>query len=767
MRATPNLPSARYWQTHAGLMLLLAACIGLGSVYAVTTPLFDASDEVWHYPMVRHIADTGNLPVLDPADPGPWRQEAGQPPLYYFLMAQATRFIDTSDMARVRWLNPHADVGILTTDGNRNLVVHTAAESWPWHGTALAVRVIRLLSVLLAAGTVWCTYEIGLAVLARDHWLAACAAGFVAFTPMFLFISGTVNNDNLAMLLASLIVLLLVRMATAPAAASVRQPAAHALLGLLLGLGALSKLSLLALFPVAAAVIGVLQIADWRSEPQRGAPGSMQRHALRLTRMLLLVFGIAALAAGWWFVRNLQLYGTPTGLNQFVAVLGVRSHPAGLQQLWSEREGFMRTFWGLFGGVNVPFPGWVYSMLNTFALVAGSGAFIFAGRMARRSALHSWLPLAVIIVAPLAVFVALLRWSTFTWSSQGRLMFTAIQSLAVLFAAGIAAWFPAPWRMARNVCLSVPVLAMLALSAAAPTWVIAPAYAAPAPADLTQMKQTVGTDFGTPPSMRLLGYTLGATQVQPGDDAELTLYWQVLAPMQRDWSVFVHLIDEAQTIVAQRDTFPGLGRQPTRLLQPGQLLADRYVLRVPQTACAPARLQVQVGLYDFATGERLLTDTGAEYALLAELPLLAAAGGVPNALAINLENQVQLSGYELGPRTLHAGDALRLTLQWRALRPPAANYTVFVQVRGTGDQVWGQHDGWPLDGNAPTAAWQPGQDYADAHTLQLAANTPPGTYSVQVGMYNDRDERLTVISAGGEWGDNFVTLCPIRVASPD
>ena len=229
----------------------------------------------------------------------------------------------------------------------------------------------------------------------------------------------------------------------------------------------------------------------------------------------------------------------------------------------------------------------------------------------------------------------------------------------------------------------------------------------------------------------------------------------------------MHLIDEAQTIVAQRDTFPGLGRQPTRLLQPGQLLADRYVLRVPQTACAPARLQVQVGLYDFATGERLLTDTGAEYALLTELPLLAAAGGVPNALAINLENQVQLSGYELGPRTLHAGDALRLTLHWRALRAPAANYTVFVQVRGTGDQVWGQHDGWPLDGNAPTAAWQPGQDYADAHTLQLAANTPPGTYSVQVGMYNDRDERLTVISAGGEWGHNFVTLCPIRVASPD
>jgi hypothetical protein len=110
---------------------------------------------------------------------------------------------------------------------------------------------------------------------------------------------------------------------------------------------------------------------------------------------------------------------------------------------------------------------------------------------------------------------------------------------------------------------------------------------------------------------------------------------------------------------------------------------------------------------------------------------------------------------------------LPLTLHWRALRQPTANYTVFVQVRGTGDQVWGQHDGWPLHGSAPTAAWQPGQDFADPHTLQLAANTPPGTYAVQAGMYAAGDERLNVISASGEWGDNFVTLCRIRVTAAD
>ena len=28
--------------------------------------------------------------------------------------------------------------------GNKNLAVHTSAEDWPWHGTALAVHLIRM-----------------------------------------------------------------------------------------------------------------------------------------------------------------------------------------------------------------------------------------------------------------------------------------------------------------------------------------------------------------------------------------------------------------------------------------------------------------------------------------------------------------------------------------------------------------------------------------------------------------------------------------------
>ncbi|MBI5712032.1 MAG: hypothetical protein HZC38_01195, partial [Chloroflexi bacterium] len=109
----------------------------LGSLYALTTPLFEASDELWHYPMVQHLSRTFALPIQDPNNVGPWRQEASQPPLYYYLMGWATSWIDTSDMDQVRWLNPHVDNGIITPDGNINLAIHTARENFPYGGTVL------------------------------------------------------------------------------------------------------------------------------------------------------------------------------------------------------------------------------------------------------------------------------------------------------------------------------------------------------------------------------------------------------------------------------------------------------------------------------------------------------------------------------------------------------------------------------------------------------------------------------------------------------
>jgi 4-amino-4-deoxy-L-arabinose transferase-like glycosyltransferase len=175
----------------------------LGVIYSVATPIFEASDERWHYPVVKHIADGQGLPLQDPNLPTPWHQEGSQPPLYYLLSAGLTAWINSGDFDDVQRPNPHAIVGLPQVVGNKNMMIHTDRESWPWRGTTLAVHLIRLVSVGLGAITVWLTWHIACCLWPRNDQAASLAAILIAFNPMFLFISASVNNDNLAAALAA------------------------------------------------------------------------------------------------------------------------------------------------------------------------------------------------------------------------------------------------------------------------------------------------------------------------------------------------------------------------------------------------------------------------------------------------------------------------------------------------------------------------------------------------------------------------------------
>ena len=144
----PSRPARR------ALIAILATFALLGAVYSVTVPIFEASDELWHYPMVEVIARTWQLPV-QPLEPGtssgPWRQEGSQPPLYYALSAALTAWIDTQDLLTVWQPNPHTRAGEITPErDNANLVLHDAeVERFPWRGTVLAVHLVRFFSVAL------------------------------------------------------------------------------------------------------------------------------------------------------------------------------------------------------------------------------------------------------------------------------------------------------------------------------------------------------------------------------------------------------------------------------------------------------------------------------------------------------------------------------------------------------------------------------------------------------------------------------------------
>ena len=127
------------------------------------------------------------------------------------------------------------------------------------------------------------------------------------------------------------------------------------------------------------------------------------------------------------------------------------------------------------------------------------------------------------------------------------------------------------------------------------------------------------------------------------------------------------------------------------------------------------------------------------------VPPPAGAAGLPNATSINFGDEIELVGYEFDRRTLRPGETLDLTLWWKALRAPARDYKVFTHLLLPPDAVWAQDDQEPQAGGAPTSGWQPGDRIEDKYQLTLPAEAPPGSYSVEIGIYDPQTfERLRV-----------------------
>lgn len=101
-------------------------------------------------------------------------------------------------------------------------------------------------------------------------------------------------------------------------------------------------------------------------------------------------------------------------------------------------------------------------------------------------------------------------------------------------------------------------------------------------------------------AIQLRGYAIAPDAV--------TLEWQSVAPVERDLTVFVHAVEPNGRLAAQSDAQPA--HYPTSLWDPGEAILDRHSLSVP----AGARLEV--GLYDLASGQRLLLPDGSDHVLI-------------------------------------------------------------------------------------------------------------------------------------------------------
>jgi hypothetical protein len=192
------------------------------------------------------------------------------------------------------------------------------------------------------------------------------------------------------------------------------------------------------------------------------------------------------------------------------------------------------------------------------------------------------------------------------------------------------------------------------------------------------------------------------------------------------------------------------------------------------------RYQVEIGLFDVQTGERLpaMTSAGAPLAP----PVVDGVDVVPAEgrempppsypLSVTLGDSIALRGYdvarqqgELTPLNVRPGDGLTVTLYWEALQAVDDDFIAFVHLWQPGlPAPLAQHDARPRQGWFPTSAWEAGDWIIDAHTLTVPVTLDTGRYPLWAGLYRaDNGARLPVTHAAERYPYDLVPLAEIKV----
>jgi 4-amino-4-deoxy-L-arabinose transferase-like glycosyltransferase len=299
---------------------------------------------------------------------------------------------------------------------------------------------LRWISIVFGAAAVALVFAAGRLLAPGRPELSTLAAGIAAFIPMHTAMGAAINNDALAELMASatLVALLLGLRYGFDARGAVAVGALSA--GLLL-----TKVSVYLFVPLALAILGLVS-----ARPLQAGKGYQVSHAARQVGLAVAV--IVALS-GWWFWRNLQVYGPadPFGLTRHdQIVVGQPRWPGfGLESVAFFFYSTFRSFWAQFGWLAIVVDPRLYALFLLFGLLALAGLWWFwrdelpGWQSGRRAGL--WL----LLIALGLVVAEVIGYNLSFIQAQGRYLYPAMLPIGILLALGWLAVVEATLKRSR------------------------------------------------------------------------------------------------------------------------------------------------------------------------------------------------------------------------------------------------------------------------------------------------------------------------------
>ncbi|MCO5245648.1 MAG: glycosyltransferase family 39 protein [Anaerolineae bacterium] len=601
-------------RSHRTFLAILAIYLLLAVAYSVALPLGEAPDEADHYAYIVYLGEHRSLPE------GTTVTQSKHPPLYHAAAAALTTWTGLD----FTFLRSNPDALPLGPDKPPNFFIHTTLEDFPWTGGPLAMHLARFLSIFFGAVTVWAAWRLGTEVFPERPAIGLLAAAFLAGLPGFLFISASINNDNAAATFGALAVLL--------CAVTLRRGLVwwrSLLLGVCLGLGLLSKVGTLALWPVALLAVGG---AWWLSTNRKQV-------ALRAVVQLILIYGVAVLVASPWLLRNGQLYGDPLAWDLVRATVDQRLEPLRLADIGWLLRGFHTSLWGRFAAAGqVAAPTWVFTLAAVFTAIVIAGAVLYLARgkwqidaappsdpsfeptppiTDHRSPITDtrslfWLHLTLLAAAPLLMFLSIVRYSAIALGTdQVRLMFPALSAMAVWTGVGVVGlvdWVGKGGTEGKGgkrgkegkggkdrVVVGGFAGGMAVFGLAVLLGVIRPGFAPPEP--IVPAGSVAGETLAAFGPLELVAAELPGEPVSAGSAIPVRLWWRAGAEGLDDLRPAVRLVHSDGWLAAEWSHSPADGRHSTDHWQEGEVFEDSYLL-LPNPG-PPGVYTVEVGVRPF------------------------------------------------------------------------------------------------------------------------------------------------------------------------
>lgn len=366
----------RYFIIGATAWFLLFGTVAAFVTHAFT--FFPDSRQHHHY---IEVLLSGHLPRLTATK---INQEEHQPPLYY--------------LTGMPWVKLGEMLG----------------------GVEGGVLAVRLWTLLLGSCVITVTSLLARQLSPTSKYIPGLAAVLVGLSPQFFVMSAEVNNDALASLLGSFILLALVRLLIG------WKPTSrwNILLGVLSAAAFLTKMSLWPLVVILLATAVIKQERRWSTFGQ--------------------LLGLLVVVGGWWLGRNTLLYGEPTALQKQKEYFYTIQHQSflTLSGLWTWTTLLFETYWARWRHftAGLHYQTYVALKVATVLSMLGLATFVLTQwRKLQANLRQAYLGLAAcFFVIVLGVFSYNLNF----YQPQGRYLWPAQAAIAFFLALGFDTLVP-------------------------------------------------------------------------------------------------------------------------------------------------------------------------------------------------------------------------------------------------------------------------------------------------------------------------------------